>query len=1643
MTTWLSTDEWFKHRMPSSVSQWQSVDEWLKSRSPFYNYVKDWEAYQLAIRPPKELSQNEGLLALLEQFGRGLASNATFGASKYIIGEKQPSTTAQHIAKGLGEFAGFLVPYGVAAKAVGVGMKGLKLVPKAVEAGKAITASQRGSAILSHLLRSSATLGTAEAISNITEPNTMLSRAIHGAKIGAIFGGTSFADLPNHRFFGWLLRQFGGRAALAIAGEYKPAKEMFDKDNIAQTVFSEALATFFLSHRITPEEILDPTRMPLNKQAIIKLVENQITKYNEGERPGTAISIPLESLRAPRITKMRVENLIPDQPVDWNSNVVRMHRNRLNRNQKIPRVDVEFDEVSGKYMAKDSSALLKAIELSNADKKLNQRRESIVTEVPVRILKENPNAPTPKLPLPWQVAMLMKAKRWNTDLVFRINQTGIFAINVDTMYPRPLEYSSQLAERLGPREILVQKAGTDPSGRIKFIPMGRGRLIRPFKWQDKEIPRTHKDLVLLASLKTGRIKWEKQLQAVSSDPELAAKAQAQINRLDKMILKVEKKLANWHAIQDAIFYRKHPALPRTLPFAEWLTTISTKKPAIKLPNGEMVKSGTTRVGHVDLLRQAIADKKISEQGLIAQFGDISDLNKIVVPMRGFIYRNNFVSVDPAQLRTSYEQYVQDSRQLVKKMRETRKKVTQEIDIDKFMRKTESLLNAFYKSVNYPIPASSMQSIFKRIENLGIGIEPQVFFKFIGVKRNPTLENIPMIEGFLVDLEQLPLGDRLPSLTTNLMARYGLSIPPLKGDMEELQLKHDAKIREMREKELKIALWKSKHVRNAGPPIQQLLTLSKSWLWADVLKATNHLQVRTGLPLYDITMKALRAHATKKAMLSKYSNILDKFSKMSIEDQAKVGLYYEAMYLMKDVPPGLTDVHYNFIKAIDGIMAELKPIVADARFQRWYQEVYIKRDPVTRAPQPNEPIIFKSQKKMESFLMEGARHFEETETAKMAGIEEPVLLTAYGRWINGPGLELGGIYSGAYLPRFILNINQVRLDYAKTASELGNIGTGHIKIRDTAAPYDATGMLLGLEQTLMEKNLPARLYGYINQILNLKYIQPHIEALEAVANLFPDEFMNAKTKAIGRMAPEAKTLSLHDYLEIFAHRLKGYPVKLGPIGEFMRQLQSVFFRTLTPRPFLWLRNLPQCVVTVPLKANVLDPKFWGARFKALPEDLQQKFFNDGVNMENELRNDFLQLASTERLEKLPFIGTWFKIAEKVGNIYTLTDIFNRKIVYSRAAHRALHYLNEYKNNRIAAETLSNKLGVFMMEDGAQKLFRIAVSEGNYKQAAFEVAKWQTDNSQWVYRRTEKSLAEMTPEGEAWTNLLTWAKGISQQTLGALKRIYDGWEGLYGGKSKAERLEGSRLMLSGASQIAGVMLAGMVANFALRAVTGTWRTRFSGYGVDMFTWDFGGVTAEIVTDFSKNMSTLISSLEGSPDERIRARDAFLKYLDNTMVRQLLPFAKQALAVVESCTGRSYIAPISEKIGRLTRGYSAGETYVQRTLLEGIAHAITAADPAKQESARKWVNFKKHELMQKVASGGKFKAINSMLLKYYEHLDSVLERYAPMELFKDKMQREFIKSMESLKPEAIQNEFFGEWYKQEKAVGLAKRLGQYYGE
>ena len=1240
-----SLDDFINDRM----SGFSSIDYFTQQRKPFLS-LDEFTAERMGIdyKKFKDLQKykqveedHRGIGHILEQFGRGLAKEATFGFAPKLIGEEEPVGMGEQIARGAGSFVGFLAPLGLAGKAVKYGGKALGLTTGLIKASP----YAKELVIAGRVGRTAVNLGLASAISDIPatieDPMSAVKRAKEGAVLGAIFGGAGMAHIESHKALSWMLRQTGGRAAMLAAGMYGP--ETLDKENLAQTVFSEALNTLFLSHGVTPKMILEGKFNTPSQKALYEMLDADTIHMNEHTMSLSKLKVPFEMFAKPKTSVLNLLDIMPSIDIDTIKGArvqIDQFKGMMKHGKvKRPPLRVQWSNDKAKYEAIDQdNEYLVALQERYHEKGIEREERS--PELRVSIVKDSSGIKPKTLPRPIENAMRFYAPGvYNEDFTHMLHTTRYWKYDVDKRQLSPTPQSQQMFPakiKLEARDILLERSELDkPHATWRLTPIAKGKSVPTFEWDARKVFSRHVD--------------------------------------DQLYKTIEGEIDQ--------FERAYPGL----------------------------KTGDTT--------------NVPPETSVAY--DNAKLNLFNM------HKHNVALEEPIN-----QQILRDmeSGKISKKWK----------GIDKIIDNAERRLKLIYNIQDMKLPLGYLDLMKERVENLKIGATLESLQESLEIKgKFPAfkMKDLLVMQEKLFELESLPVEDRISGLTSYIAMNHGLEHPELTGEARIKQDAIEALERNRRKNVLAKAVYNAEHVPGSGSVMKQLLTFDRLSTWLDFNKFAALMQAKTGIPMHDLYRKIHAMTGEKKKMLIKHTKFLNAYNGMPETEQAGVFLYYRRLYALesiRDIP--LNERQLNYIKDVNTVMKELAPLVVEERFKMWNEtvaepELEITGNPVHPAakafPRQNEPEI-------RSFLFRGRDAWIKSIMKQDRSFFDMWIQEAIDR-------QIGTVSKDVYLPEFIVNMGKTNLMYEYEASNIGFVGKGHLKsraiIKDRFTDLD---LVESLADEFRDKNLHVRLHAYINQILNVKYIEPSLDGLESIINTFGNAFKEAKPPGLGRKGVEAKGISMLDYFRLYAHRVKGYPIKIGPIGEHLRFIQSAFFRSLVVRPFLITRNLPQRIVTAPHKSNVLDPRYLFQKrfsFDAMPDDIKGKYLST-VSQLSVFRQDYLQLMESEKMKTWPFIGTFVKLAEKVGSLYSLSDEYNRRYVFSKTFFKAKDYINKYIGGQINQDLLDRTLGIGKMESVNQRTWRGLIQGKKVDEAAAHLAEWTDMNTNWMYGRTEKSLPEMT-------------------------------------------------------------------------------------------------------------------------------------------------------------------------------------------------------------------------------------------------------------------------------------------------------------
>jgi hypothetical protein len=438
------------------------------------------------------------------------------------------------------------------------------------------------------------------------------------------------------------------------------------------------------------------------------------------------------------------------------------------------------------------------------------------------------------------------------------------------------------------------------------------------------------------------------------------------------------------------------------------------------------------------------------------------------------------------------------------------------------------------------------------------------------------------------------------------------------------------------------------------------------------------------------------------------------------------------------------------------------------------------------------------------------------------------------------------------------------------------------------------------------NIPLllRVKSYINNMLNLKYLEKPLSGL--------DDDLNALFSR--KHIPSNTVRRIQHWID----KIKGYRQEKTTLENVLRGFQRNLHRAITVRPKLWVRNLFQSLVTPPYKLPMLHPRTIGARLGKLPQKAIDYFY-ENTSQYQAMKREYLYFLEGTGQTHLPLEKQFTGLAEQVGSVYPLTDLWNRDRVYSKTFEYVKPYIDDYKAGKIDLQKLKNNTGYHSLKTYEQRHF-LKLLDKDPLEAACWLADWNSNNSQWKYKMKERSLEELTTNTPAFFNLFVWPKGMAQLTFNLANKANP--------FSKAPWEE----KRSGTVALIGLFLMADLSRRILNGIYGRYKTaRYSGYNVieSMF-WTLGGATISEINDLMDAYSNLVYTYQyGDSKEKKRALQKALKITDGAS-RLFIPFFDPLLALTEALTNTEYISPLYNLFYKKSK-------YIHRNILQKMQHTL----------------------------------------------------------------------------------------------------------
>ena len=641
------------------------------------------------------------------------------------------------------------------------------------------------------------------------------------------------------------------------------------------------------------------------------------------------------------------------------------------------------------------------------------------------------------------------------------------------------------------------------------------------------------------------------------------------------------------------------------------------------------------------------------------------------------------------------------------------------------------------------------------------------------------------------------------------------------------------------------------------PLRQQLYLSIKQRLEDVRFPFMDFEIRTGIPFWTKFFRRIISEADKKAQENRkvMNMLLDGITELpNTVQQKKIADYLQSKYEKKE-PPKLSDSEKKYAENVRRVLDYFKGLVRKARFYDWLE---------SKLAGENNGLGYTDIPDVDQATLE-----EGYQIWKTQGDD------AVEKWLS---TQTFGTIEEGYIPRAVLG---GRLNIPQK-----NIGRFTRRmLRPRSSKMDFSNI-----------SLHRRVLSYINSMLNLKYLHKPLSEL--------DKVLTALDK--GGHLPTQTAKAFRSWANI----VSGYPRDNSALNKLLKAATRQFFRTITVNPKLWFRNVFQRKVTPPLKKPVITSK----TARPLSPELEE-YFVIHVSQLEPMKYEFLYFTNASDI-KIPAIKQYNQLAEKVGTLYTLSDLSNRRSVFSLTYDYINKLVDCYKEGKISLQTLLDNSGYNIMELPEKKEF-LRLLDKNPEELAKFVAKWNSDNSQWMYKLAERSFDEISSTNSVLYNLFVWTRGLAQLT-GRLVYIL---------ASKHSTL---RERKTAVITLVGLMLAFEVARRLLNKLLGrAVETGYEGYNfVRSLFWNVGGAMISQANEFVKTFSDLLYAyFYGDQKEKKQALRKALREMDS-LGRSFLPFSTIVLGMLEAVTDTEFISPLYNIFYKKPK-------HVDRSLIQKIQH------------------------------------------------------------------------------------------------------------
>jgi len=261
------------------------------------------------------------------------------------------------------------------------------------------------------------------------------------------------------------------------------------------------------------------------------------------------------------------------------------------------------------------------------------------------------------------------------------------------------------------------------------------------------------------------------------------------------------------------------------------------------------------------------------------------------------------------------------------------------------------------------------------------------------------------------------------------------------------------------------------------------------------------------------------------------------------------------------------------------------------------------------------------------------------------------------------------------------------------------------------------------------------------------------------------------------------------------------------------------------------------------------------------------------------------------KSLPGLGRMTRLADKI-NAYPWTDYTNRMESFNMRYNRTKEALEKYHEHKNFEKLLSDS-GIYDLSDMEQikaiellsmdtvppSLINSTVPLTGEEAFARYLALGVTNNTHWLYERSQRPPSEQSPVGIVMGNLFVFPRSYAQRIIKLGQKLVDP------DVSFKEKVYASKT-------IAGIIIMGMLMGEIFKRLTGKSYNAY--HPLTILSWSPGGLTIGVLQELSSVLYEMLRAIQGDED----ALGRLTSILPRVATLQL-PFYKHFIDAVEGLT------------------------------------------------------------------------------------------------------------------------------------------------